>query len=92
MKRKKEPAKRIYLDDYILQKDMRVRMPKEIIKNMNVKPGESYFEVYFEPDKQEIVLTVISADFFIGNATPWNSVSDVICSFTIGDYFTCGIL
>ena len=37
MKRKKEPAKRIYLDDYILQKDMRVRMPKEIIKNMNVK-------------------------------------------------------
>ncbi len=58
MKRKKEPAKRIYLDDYILQKDMRVRMPKEIIKNMNVKPGESYFEVYFEPDKQEIVLTV----------------------------------
>lgn len=34
----------------------------------------------------------ISADFFIGNATPWNSVSDVICSFTIGDYFTCGIL
>ena len=33
-------------------------MPKEIIKNMNVKPGESYFEVYFEPDKQEIVLTV----------------------------------
>ena len=55
MKRKKEPAKRIYLDDYILQKDMRVRMPKEIIKNMNVKPGESYFEVYFEPDKQEKV-------------------------------------
>ena len=57
MKRKKEPAKRIYLDDYIIQKDMRVRMPKEIIKNMNVKPGESYFEVYFDPDKQEIVLT-----------------------------------
>jgi hypothetical protein len=49
MKRKKEPAKRIYLDDYILQKDMRVRMPKEIIKNMNVKPGESYFEVSRKP-------------------------------------------
>lgn len=64
MKRKKEPAKRIYLDDYILQKDMRVRMPKEIIKNMNVKPGESYFEVYFEPDKQEIVLTVNCSSIF----------------------------
>ena len=39
---------RIYLDDYILQKDMRVRLPKEIMRNLNIKPGETYFEVYFD--------------------------------------------
>ena len=31
MKRKKEPAKRIYLDDYILQKDMSINSGKTII-------------------------------------------------------------
>lgn len=58
MKRKEAPTQRIYLDDYILQKDMRVRLPKEIIRNLDVRPGESYFEIYFEPHKKEIVLIV----------------------------------
>lgn len=58
MKRKKTSTQRIYLDEYILQKDMRIRMPKEIIKNLDVKPGESYFEIYIDPENKEIVLSV----------------------------------
>lgn len=27
----------IYLDTYVLQQDMRIRMPKSIISNMNVE-------------------------------------------------------
>ena len=29
----------IYLDTYVLQQDMRVRMPKAILSNMGVVPG-----------------------------------------------------
>jgi len=48
----------VYLGEYVLQKDMRIRMPKEIVKNLNVKPGESYFEVYLDIDNKDIVLLV----------------------------------
>jgi hypothetical protein len=58
MKKEKTPAQLVYLDDYILQKDMRVRMPKEIIKNLDVKPGESYFEIYIDLKNKELVLSV----------------------------------
>lgn len=56
MKRNKET--RIYLDEYVLQKDMRVRLPKEIIQNLKLKPGESFFEVFLDTKEQEIILTV----------------------------------
>ena len=58
MKRKKSALSRIYLDNYVLQKDMRIRMPKEIIKNLDVTPGESFFEVFYDPGKKEIILAV----------------------------------
>ena len=58
MKRKKSALSRIYLDSYVLQKDMRIRMPKEIIKNLDVTPGESFFEVFYDPEKKEIILAV----------------------------------
>lgn len=58
MKRKKSALSRIYLDNYVLQKDMRIRMPKEIIKNLDVTPGESFFEVFYDPEKKEIILAV----------------------------------
>lgn len=58
MKRKKSALSRIYLDNYVLQKDMRIRMPKEIIKNLDVTPGESFFEVFYDPENKEIILAV----------------------------------
>ena len=55
---KKGKETRIYLDEYVLQKDMRVRLPKEITQNLKLKPGESFFEIYLDAKEQEIILTV----------------------------------
>lgn len=56
MRKRDIHMQRIYLDDYVLQKDMRIRIPKEIVRNLNVKPGESFFEIYFDPSSREIIL------------------------------------
>lgn len=56
MRKRDIHMQRIYLDDYVLQKDMRIRIPKEIVRNLNVKPGESFFEIYFNPSSREIIL------------------------------------
>ena len=36
----------IYLDTYVLQQDMRIRMPKSIISNMNVEKGKKRGLIY----------------------------------------------
>ena len=33
----------IYLDTYVLQQDMRVRLPKAILSNMDIEKGKKYF-------------------------------------------------
>lgn len=48
----------IYLDTYILQKDMRIRLPKMILTNMGVEKGVSLFDVYYDGTNQMIVLKV----------------------------------
>ncbi len=53
--------KLIYLDTYILQKDMRIRMPKSILSNLNVEKGKTKFNIYFDKAKQHIVLEVEKA-------------------------------
>ena len=58
MKQRVNKFSRIYLDSYVLQKDMRIRMPREITNNLNAKPGISYFEVYLDPAQKEIVLVL----------------------------------
>ena len=39
----------IYLDTYVLQQDMRVRMPKTILANLNLEKGV-YEKLLEEPD------------------------------------------
>ena len=36
----------IYLDTYILQQDMRIRMPKSILTNLNIEKGKTHLDVY----------------------------------------------
>ena len=46
----------IYLDTYILQKDMRIRLPKAILANLNAVKGETEFDVFYNSESQQIVL------------------------------------
>jgi hypothetical protein len=62
MKFEKSNKSRIYLDEYVLQKDMRIRMPKEIVRNLNVKPGVSFFEIFLDSEKKEIILIIKEED------------------------------
>lgn len=57
MKQNKD-KKRIYLDTYVLQKDNRIRLPKVIEGNMEVVPGKTFFDVFFDAQNKEIVLKV----------------------------------
>ena len=46
----------IYLDTYILQKDMRIRMPKAILTNLEAKSGVTEFKVFLDPSNSQIIL------------------------------------
>ena len=46
----------IYIDSYVLQQDMRIRLPKSIISNMDVKKGETFFDIYLDKDENCLIL------------------------------------
>ena len=46
----------IYLDTYILQKDMRIRLPKSILANLNAEKGVTQFKIYYDQSENHIVL------------------------------------
>lgn len=50
----------IYLDTYVLQQDMRIRLPKSVLSNMNVEKGVSKFDIFFDKDSNSLVLKVKS--------------------------------
>lgn len=47
-----------YLDTYILQQDMRIRMPKSILSNLNVERGKTKFNIYLDKPNSCLVLKV----------------------------------
>lgn len=50
--------KEILLDTYVLQQDMRIRLPKQILKNLNVIKGETMFNIYINTESGEIILRI----------------------------------
>ena len=48
----------IYLDTYVLPQDMRIRMPKNILTNLNAEKGKTYFSIFFNKDDNTLVLKV----------------------------------
>jgi hypothetical protein len=52
----------IYLDTYVLQQDMRVRMPKSIIENLHVEKGKSRFAIYYDKINSYLVIKVCEED------------------------------
>ncbi|MCM1135711.1 MAG: AbrB/MazE/SpoVT family DNA-binding domain-containing protein [Clostridium sp.] len=51
----------IYLDTYVLQQDMRIRMPKSILANLNIEKGKAKFNIYFDKMNSCLVLKVDEA-------------------------------
>jgi len=47
-----------YLDTYILQRDMRVRLPKSILVNLGVEKGVSKFDIYLDQKNKELILKI----------------------------------
>ncbi len=47
-----------YLDTYLLQKDMRIRLPKSILSNLEIVKGITEFDIYFDSFSKEIILKV----------------------------------
>lgn len=46
----------IYLDTYLLQQDMRIRMPKTILTNLGVHKGVSKFDILLDKEQNCLVL------------------------------------
>lgn len=46
----------IYLETYVLQQDMRIRMPKSILTNLRAQKGKTKFDIYLDVATQELVL------------------------------------
>ena len=46
----------IYLDTYVLQQDMRIRLPKSILTNLNAEKGVTQFDIYFDTQSKELIL------------------------------------
>lgn len=49
----------IYLDTYILQQDMRIRLPKSILTNLNAKKGKTQFAVYLDTENSQLILKIV---------------------------------
>lgn len=46
----------IYLDNYVLQQDMRIRLPKAILSNLNAQKGVTHFDIYYDPANKCVIL------------------------------------
>ncbi len=52
----------IYLDTYLLQQDMRIRLPKAILTNLPAEKGKTKFEIYLDKKNSELRLKVSTCD------------------------------
>lgn len=51
-------GEKIYLDTYVLQQDMRIRLPKAILSNLSAKKGITKFDIFLDPEDKSLVLKV----------------------------------
>lgn len=57
----------IYLDTYVLQQDMRLRMPKAILTNLNAEKGVTKFDIFLDPSEKVLVLRIHNDESDGGN-------------------------
>ena len=46
----------IYLDSYTLQQDMRRRLPKSVLTNLNIERGTTKLDIFFDKGRNALVL------------------------------------
>lgn len=51
----------VLFDSYALQKDLRIRLPKQILANMPVDVG-SVFNIYYNPSNGDIILRLADGE------------------------------
>ena len=51
-------AEMIYLDTYVLQQDMRFRLPKAILTNMDVEKGKTQFDIYLDSKNNSLIFRI----------------------------------
>lgn len=61
----KDPC--IYLDTYLLQQDMRIRLPKSVLSNMNLERGKTKFDIYLNSEDNSLVFRVHQEGVDISN-------------------------
>jgi len=52
----------IYLDTYVLQQDMRIRLPKSILNNMGAVKGKTNFAIYLDSVSNELILRMLPVE------------------------------
>lgn len=46
----------VYLDSYVLQQDMRIRLPKQILENLPAEKWKTIFRILFDSSCSGIIL------------------------------------
>lgn len=52
----------VFLDTILLQQDLRVRLPKSLIVNIEGKPGKTHLNVYFDAISKNIILKCVESE------------------------------
>lgn len=55
-------GKCIFLDTYVLQQDMRIRLPKAVLSNLNIQKGKTKFDIYLDSESECLLLKIHDGD------------------------------
>lgn len=47
-----------YLDTYVVQQDMRIRLPKCILENLNIEKSKTKFDIYLDSDDRNLIFKI----------------------------------
>lgn len=47
-----------YLDTYVVQQDMRIRLPKCILENLNIEKGKTKFDINLDSDDRNLIFKI----------------------------------
>ena len=54
--------KLIYLDTYVVQQDMRIRLPKAILTNLDIIKGKTELDIFLDSSSKCLVLKIKSLE------------------------------